>query len=439
MSATTLQPEQSALPRTSEAPRDEPVAPANGVGFVVVAIATAFALLLVPSGRLDRTEVALAAGVAAATLGLALLWRWIPAVSRIGVPLCFLAVAALLRDAAGGATSGFGGLFLLPVLWLALTAGRRELGIILAAMLSAQLTPILLDGGSRYPQSTWRGAVILTSVAALMGLMVQRLVGAARSREALLQAQAETLSRTSAQLAEQNDRLLELDRLKDDFIAVVSHELRTPLTSIAGYLDMALDPEEEPLPPAVEGYLRVVRRNVDRLIGLVGQLLFLTRADSHPLELDLRPLDLREVLHEAFETARPTAQAKGIDLAVVAAEGLPPVLADRAELLRLLDNLASNAVRYTPSGGRVELRARREGERAVVEVADTGIGIAAHELPKIFKRFFRASSAVTNGIPGTGLGLAISQVVAEAHGTTITVESSLGNGSTFSARLPFAG
>jgi signal transduction histidine kinase len=437
MSATTLGSEQQAPARTSEARPEAPAPPANGVGFVVVAVATAFALLLVPSGGLDRDEVALAAAVAAGTLGLALLWRRIPTVSRIGVPLCFLAVAALLRDAAGGATSGFGGLFLLPVLWLALTAGRRELGVVLAAMLSAQLTPILLDGGPHYPESTWRGAVILTSVAVVMGLMVQKLVGAARSREALLQTQAETLTRTSAQLAEQNERLLELDRLKDDFIAVVSHELRTPLTSIAGYLDMALDPDVDTLPPTVEGHLQVVRRNVNRLIGLVGHLLFLARADSNRFELDLRPLDLAQVVHETYETAKPTARAKGVELAVEA-EPLPPVLADRAELLRLLDNLASNALRYTPSGGRVELRARRDARAAVIEVVDTGIGIAANELSEIFKRFFRASNAVTSGIPGTGLGLAISQVVAEAHGTTIDVESAPGHGSTFRVRLPLA-
>jgi signal transduction histidine kinase len=434
MSTTALQPDPRAE-RRGDAWADQAPARPNVVGFTIIAMATAFALLLVPSGGLVRSEVALAAAVAAATLGLALVWRWIPTVPQMGVALGFLAVAALLRDAAGGTTSGFGGLFLLPVLWLALTAGRRELGAILVAIAAAQLAPILVDGKPHYPEASWRGAVILTSVAMLMGLMVQRLVGAARRREALLQAQAETLSRTSAQLAQQNERLLEIDRLKDDFIAVVSHELRTPLTSIAGYLDMALEPDEGPLPPVVRKYLTVVQRNVDRLTNLVSQLLFLTRADSRRLELDLHPVDLAGLLQEACDTAKPAAQEKDIDL-TIEAESLPPVFADRAELHRLLDNLTSNAIRYTPAGGRVTLRLRREGETAVAEVADTGIGIAADEVPEIFKRFFRASSA--KGIPGTGLGLAISQVVAEAHGTSIEVESVLDTGSTFGFRLPLA-
>jgi signal transduction histidine kinase len=123
-----------------------------------------------------------------------------------------------------------------------------------------------------------------------------------------------------------------------------------------------------------------VRRNVDRLSGLVGQLLFLTRADSCRFELDLRPLNLPKVVHEAYETAKPTAHAKDIELALDV-QPVPPVLADRAELLRLLDNLAANALRYTPSGGRVALGVRRDGQDAVIEVVDTGIGIAADELP----------------------------------------------------------
>ena len=412
--------------------------PANAVSFTLVAVATAFGLLLLPSSRLDAMGIAAAGIVAAGTLALSLLWRVIPEVAALGVPLGFVAVAALLRDAAGGSTSGFGGLLLLPVLWLAVTAGRRELGVILAAMLTAQLVPIVVEGSPGYPVSTWRGAVILTSVAAVTGLMVQRLVDQSRSRAAALQEQAARLERVSARLADQNQRLLEVDRMKDEFIALVSHELRTPLTSISGYLEMALDPEEGSLPPSVQRYLSIAERNVERLAGLVNQLLFLVRADSHRLELDLRPLSLGRVVREAAETARPAAEAKEIELEV-AVERLPPVLADRTELLRLVDNLVSNAVRFTAPGGRVRLVARRDGAAGVVEVTDTGIGIPADELPRLFERFFRASSATDSGIPGTGLGLAISQLVAEAHGTAIEVESTLGKGSTFRVVLPPAG
>src|SRR5207244_7640797 len=129
-------------------------------------------------------------------------------------------------ESAGGSMSGFGGLFLLPVLWLALTAGRRELATILAAMGIAQAIPLAFVGGTAYPQSGWRGAFVLTTVAAVTGLMVQRLSDETRQRTVLLQEQTESLTRASAQLAAQNERLLELDRLKDEFVATASHELR---------------------------------------------------------------------------------------------------------------------------------------------------------------------------------------------------------------------
>src|SRR5262249_58989338 len=133
-------------------------------------------------------------------------------------------------------------------------------------------------------------------------------------RAALLEAQTEALTRISAKLADQNEQLRELDRLKDDFVATASHELRTPLTSISGYLEMSLDPAEGPLSPTREAQLRIVQRNADRLAVLVDQLLFLARADSHPLELDRQPVELGGILSEAAETARPAAGAKNIAL-----------------------------------------------------------------------------------------------------------------------------
>ena len=140
---------------------------------------------------------------------------------------------------------------------------------------------------------------MFTTVAAITGLMVQRLIEETRRRNAQLQEQADSLTRVSAQLAAQNERLLELDRLKDEFVATASHELRTPLTSLSGYLEMSLDPAEGPLSPTRESHLRIVQRNADRLSILVEQLLFLARADSHPLELDRLRVDLAELVTEA--------------------------------------------------------------------------------------------------------------------------------------------
>jgi signal transduction histidine kinase len=422
--------------RTDIRARAEP--PEHALPFTLIAVATAYALLFLPTGRLDYLEASAAAVFSAALIGLALCWSIVPRVATIGVPLGYIALVALLRDAASGGTSGFGGLFLLPVLWLAVTAGRRELAAVLGATAGAQLIPLAFVGAPEYPASGWRGAFVFTTVAAITGLMVQRLVGEARRRTALLEEQTHSLTRVSAQLAEQNERLLELDRLKDEFVATASHELRTPLTSLKGYLEMSLDPAEGPLSSIREAHLRIAQRNADRLTALVEQLLFLARADSHPLELDRQPVDLGELLNEAAETVGPAARAKNIALLVEAEPPQQAALADRPQLVRVMENLVANAVKFTPDGGTVRLAARSEGATAVLEVADTGMGIPPAEQRELFNRFFRGAKATEEAIPGSGLGLAISEVIAEAHGTTIQIESAPGTGSTFRLALPLA-
>ena len=411
--------------------------PEHAVPFTLIAVATAYGLLFLPAGQVDYGKASAAGVLGAALLGLALCWSRFPRIATIGVPLGYIVLAALLREAAGGSTSGFGGLFLLPVLWLAVTAGPRELAGILVAMAAAQLVPLAVVGAPEYPASGWRGAFVLCTVAAITGLMVQRLADDARRRNTLLQEHTESLSRASAQLAHQNERLLELDRLKDEFIATASHELRTPLTSISGYLEMSLDPAEGPLSRDRESHLRIVQRNADRLTVLVDQLLFLARVDSHRLAVDKQRVELGELLGEAAETARPAARAKNIALSLDT-ESPQYVVADRPQLLRLVDNLVANAIKFTPDGGAVRLVARGDGATATLEVTDTGVGITSADRPDLFKRFFRGTTAIEKAIPGSGLGLAISQVIAEAHGTTIQVESTAGAGSTFRVAFPAA-
>jgi signal transduction histidine kinase len=203
---------------------------------------------------------------------------------------------------------------------------------------------------------------------------------------------------------------------------------------------MSLDPAEGTLSPTRENHLRIAQRNAGRLTVLVDQLLFLARADSHPLELRVEPVDLAELLTEAAENAGPAASAKNIEVEVeVEVEAEPQrTNADRPQLVRVVDNLVTNAVKFTPDGGIVRLSARREGDAAVLAVTDTGAGIPTADLPDLFNRFFRGRNAVEDAIPGSGLGLAISQVIAEAHGSTIEVESTPGTGSTFRLALPLA-
>ena len=237
------------------------------------------------------------------------------------------------------------------------------------------------------------------------------------------------------ELAEQNERLRELDRLKDEFVALVSHELRTPLTSIRGYLELVLEEEAGDLTDEQRQFLGVVERNAHRLLALVGDLLFLAQVEAGKLSLEVGAVDLSSIAAETVETARPLAEEKGVTL-TLASGPLPLLAGDRGRLGQLLDNLVSNGIKFTPSGGRVDVRVRGDQGVAVIEVRDTGMGIPTGEQQHLFERFFRTSKATEQAIPGTGLGLAISKAIVNAHGGRITVSSEEGEGATFRVALP---
>ena len=233
----------------------------------------------------------------------------------------------------------------------------------------------------------------------------------------------------------QNEELRRLDRLKDDFVASVSHELRTPLTSIRGYLELVLDGEVGELTEEQSRYLLVVDRNVDRLLRVVGDLLFAAQVDAGTIALDCCTTDLDQLVREAVEAARPLAAEHEVELELDA-EGGAELIGDRARLAQILDNLIANAVKFTPPGGHVEVRTFLEADVVVVEVADTGIGISDEDQDRLFQRFFRAEGAILHAIEGTGLGLAIVKAIVDAHGGELSVESISGQGSTFRIALP---
>ena len=248
--------------------------------------------------------------------------------------------------------------------------------------------------------------------------------------ERTARAEAESIQRL---LAEQNERLREVDRMKDEFVSLVSHELRTPLTSIRGYLELLSDEGE--LTPEQHRFLTVVDRNSERLLELVGDLLFLAQLDAGKFTIELDQVDLAKVVHESIEGCRPIAESRGVQL-VEEIRPVPPLTADRARLGQVLDNLISNALKFTPDGGRVRVGLTSSGGRARVEVSDTGIGIGVEEQPKLFERFFRSSAASKNEVPGTGLGLAITKAIVDRHGGTITLESAENEGTTVRVELP---
>jgi PAS domain S-box-containing protein len=237
------------------------------------------------------------------------------------------------------------------------------------------------------------------------------------------------------ELEDRNERLLELDQMKDEFVALVSHELRTPLTSIRGYLELVLDGEAGAISDEQRHFLGVVDRNANRLLTLVGDLLFLAQIEAGKLSLDVGPVDLASIAAESVETARPIAEAKGISL-TLATGSVPLFAGDRDRLGQLLDNLVSNAVKFTPAGGKVDVRVTKARGSAVLEVRDTGMGIPASEQEHVFESFFRSSRAADEAIQGTGLGLAISKAIVHAHGGRITLASSEDEGTTFRVALP---
>jgi PAS domain S-box-containing protein len=297
------------------------------------------------------------------------------------------------------------------------------------------------DGSVRHLESN--GTPVLDENGEVIGWQgtdrdVTHRIQAERDRERLLAVEQEARAYAEAaqrDLAAQNERLRELDRLKDEFIALVSHELRTPLTSIRGYTELLLDGEAGKLTGDQRQFLGVVERNAHRLLHLVGDLLFLAQVEAGKLVLDIGALDLGNVASESVETARPQAEAKGITL-TLATGPVPLIAGDRARIAQLLDNLVSNAIKFTPEGGRVDVRVRALKKQAVLEVRDSGMGIPASEQEFLFQRFFRTSTATEQAIQGTGLGLAISKAIVEAHSGRITVASEEGEGTTFQVSLP---
>jgi len=222
-------------------------------------------------------------------------------------------------------------------------------------------------------------------------------------------------------------------RVKDEFVASVSHELRTPLTSIRGYVDILMD--EPDLPEAATKKLEVVARNAERLGRLVADLLQSAQIDLGPLHVVRTRGDLVAVVRETVAAAEPVAATSGIEIVTDLPDSLDMLL-DHERMRQVVDNLVSNALKYTPRGGRVKVRVGVDGERAELSVEDSGIGIEAVDRDRLFTRFFRTRHSEEQSIQGVGLGLSIAKSIVDGHGGRIEVESEVGRGSTFRVRLP---
>jgi signal transduction histidine kinase len=244
----------------------------------------------------------------------------------------------------------------------------------------------------------------------------------------------EELRRKNYQLEQQNLAIQEANRLKTEFVAMVSHELRTPLTSIQGYAELLL--EDERIAGEERESLTLVKKNADRLLALINDLLDLSRMEAGRLDLHRTSLDLARLIPEVAGSLRPLIEAKQQRLRLDLGEALPAVWADQDRVTQILTNLISNAHKYTLAEGSITVAARRDDGFVRVDVSDTGVGLSPEDQAQLFTKFFRARDRSPQAGRGTGLGLVITRLLVELHGGRITVSSAPGRGSTFSFSLP---
>lgn len=246
------------------------------------------------------------------------------------------------------------------------------------------------------------------------------------------------LNESNRELNQANAKLQALAHMKEEFLALTTHDLRSPLTVISGVIGFFASGRLGELSPEQKNMVQMMERNTQSLIELVNDLLDASKLDSGTLQLEIAPTDLRSVISELCETMEPLARQKGIALDQDLPTRLPLVRADCTKLRRILVNLSSNALKFTPQGGAVAVGAEPVGDSVRIAVSDTGIGIAPEDISRLFDKYEQARSRATRGEKGTGLGLYITKQLVELHGGVITVESQLGKGSTFAFTLPVA-
>jgi len=312
----------------------------------------------------------------------------------------------------------------LPYLFDLATGTSFEPGALILGLVSS-LAGIVIGLGSLY---------LLNGLAFISGQFARLMLGnsdlAARLSETTALAERE---RVKAERAERSRRQLVVD---------VSHELRTPTASIRGHVEsllMALDKGADSAPPPAElrQYLTIIQREAERLNSLVDELLPLARAEAGELRLEVAPVDAGVVVEEVYQALAPLARReRSITLVREVAPELPPALADRRRLAQVLLNLVRNAITYTPTGGIVSIDLMRAGaDHLALTVADTGIGIPAEDLDRVFDRFYRTDASRARSSGGFGLGLAIVRDLVQAMGGTVTAESTVGEGSRFRVLL----
>jgi signal transduction histidine kinase len=280
---------------------------------------------------------------------------------------------------------------------------------------------------------------ILKHFMGLLDVMIftghKNLISAKLHIEAVTESYRE-LSDKNRQLEESYAKLKELDRLKSNFLATMSHELRTPLTSVIGYSEMMLEGLGGPLTAEQREYLGIIMEKGENLLQLITSILDISKIEAGRVRLVLSEVDAGQIMRDAVATVLPLARKKGLRVSCEP-PSIPRIQADRDKLRQCLVNLCSNAVKFTPAGGTITVTAEPAAdERVAIRVSDNGIGIAEEHLDKVFDVFYQVDGSSTREYGGAGLGLAIVKSFVDAHGGSVGVASTPGQGSVFSVVLP---
>jgi signal transduction histidine kinase len=290
--------------------------------------------------------------------------------------------------------------------------------------------PVAAPGETSFDDALVRGQ-LRTLNAKLVG-MVEQLA----ANEAQLVAQAGELAVANAELAVANAALREVDRVRTEFVHCVSHELRTPLTSIIGYAEMIADAAAAGRLGAGEVHMiNRIRRGGDRLLAMVEDLLTLAAVDLGMLPFRQGVVDLRVVVDRLRASLDALLSAPGLTVVVDVAPTIR-LIGDGVAVERVLRNLLTNAVRFSPDGGTITVSALQSDAQVLIMVTDTGLGIPAAEQPNVFQRFFRGADGVRRAVHGTGLGLSVVKAIVDGQGGWVTMHSEHGTGTTVTVALP---